>query len=139
MAGKNQLPGDESDDLVAEINITPFVDVVLVLLVIFIVTAPALVKDVINIKLPKAASADGSKIETIGIAVNASGQILLNGQVADKAAVQGFIRETLRTNPQAQAVLSADRDAKHGDVVTAIDWVKEAGIDRFAIQIEKSK
>jgi biopolymer transport protein ExbD len=132
------LPSSTEDDsLISDINVTPFVDVVLVLLVIFIVTAPALVKDTLGIKLPKAAAADGSAMETLGVAVTAQGQILLNGTVATEEAVTAAVRAALAKNPDAQAIIAADGEARHADVVRAIDLVKSAGMNRFALQVER--
>jgi biopolymer transport protein ExbD len=127
---------DENNPISA-INVTPFVDVVLVLLVIFMVTAPALMKDSIGIHLPKASSADQKSTQTLGIAVTKQGQILVNGQLADPAAVAAAVQAALRTNPDTQALISADTDARHGDVVRAIDMVKSAGLTHFGLQIEK--
>ncbi|MBS1963674.1 MAG: biopolymer transporter ExbD [Bdellovibrionales bacterium] len=127
----------EGDSLISDINVTPFVDVVLVLLVIFIVTAPALVKDTLGIKLPKAASADGSAMETLGVAVTRQGQILLNGTIATEEAVTAAVKAALSKNPDAQAIIAADGEARHADVVRAIDLVKTAGMSRFALQIER--
>ncbi len=137
MAGSVNL-GDSGDDLpISEINVTPFVDVVLVLLVIFMVTAPALVKDVIGVQLPKAASSDEKVMQTLGIAVTAQGQVLVNGAPVEKEGLELEAKRILAQSPDAQAIISADAEAKHGDVVKAIDWVKGAGISKFALQIEK--
>lgn len=128
---------DDDHNLISEINVTPFVDVVLVLLVIFIVTAPALVKDTLGIKLPKSSQADGKTAQTLGLAVTKQGQILVNGEVSTPEAVAVRVKEALARNPDAQAIITADRDARHGDVVRAIDLVKSAGLSKFALQIEK--
>ena len=131
--------GGGNDDLpIAEINVTPFVDVVLVLLVIFMVTAPALVKDVIGVQLPKAASSDEKVMQTLGIAVTRQGQILVNGAPMEQAGLEAEAKRILAQSPEAQAIISADSEAKHGDVVKAIDWVKGAGISKFALQIERA-
>ena len=122
---------------ISAINITPFVDVVLVLLVIFMVTAPILAKDSFNIHLPKAASADQKTSTSIGIVVTKDGQILINGQLAAPDAVAAQVKQALAADPDAHALISADEDARHGDVVKAIDLVKSAGMEHFAIQIEK--
>lgn len=133
-----QIPeASEDSGLISEINITPFVDVVLVLLVIFIVTAPALVKDTLGIKLPKTSTADGKTAQTLGVAVTKQGQILVNGEVSTNEAVTDLVKAALAKNPDAQAIISADQDARHGDVVRAIDLVKSAGLSKFAIQIER--
>lgn len=133
-----QIPeASEDSGLISDINITPFVDVVLVLLVIFIVTAPALVKDTLGIKLPKTSTADGKTAQTLGVAITKQGQILVNGEVSTNEAVTDLVKAALAKNPDAQAIISADQDARHGDVVRAIDLVKSAGLSKFAIQIER--
>jgi biopolymer transport protein ExbD len=135
MAGDLNVSSEEMGPISA-INVTPFVDVVLVLLVIFMVTAPVLMKDSIALHLPKASSADAKTINPLGIAVTRQGQILLNGQLADAPTVTAQVKAALQSNPETQALISADADARHGDVVRAIDLVKSAGLTRFAIQIE---
>ena len=131
--------GDGGEDLpISEINVTPFVDVVLVLLVIFMVTAPALVKDVIGVQLPKATSSSEKAMQTLGVAVTRQGQVLVNGAPVEKEGLEQEARRILAQTPDAQAIISADSEARHGDVVKAIDWVKGAGIEKFALQIERS-
>jgi biopolymer transport protein ExbD len=135
-----ELPTSAASDEIAPIsaiNVTPFVDVVLVLLVIFMVTAPVLMKDSIGIKLPKSSTADQKTTSSLGVAVTRQGQILVNGQLASDEALSSQVKETLRANPGAHALISADAEARHADVVRAIDLVRSAGMEHFAIQIEK--
>ena len=122
---------------ISAINVTPFVDVVLVLLVIFMVTAPVLMKDAFGIHLPKAVSADQKVSTSLGVAVTRQGQILINGQLASPEILSVQVKQALAADPESQAMISADADAKHGDVVRAIDLIKSAGMNRFALQIEK--
>lgn len=121
----------------SSINITPFVDVVLVLLVIFMVTAPMLVKDVLEIKLPKTASGDGQVAQTLGIAVNREGNILLNGTLVDDEGLKTAAQEALAKSAEAQAIVSADVEVAYGKVVHVIDLLKSSGLNRFAVQIER--
>ena len=136
MAG---LGPKSSGDLeaISQINVTPFVDVVLVLLVIFMVTAPALMKDTIGIKLPKASKSDAKTVDTIGVAINKQGQVLINGVASSEEAVKEAVRIAMAKNAEVQALITGDQDTRHGDVVKAIDWVKQGGLDRFAVQIER--
>jgi biopolymer transport protein TolR len=136
MAGDLNLSSEEMGPISA-INITPFVDVVLVLLVIFMVTAPALMKDAIQINLPKAASSDAQPKSPLGIAVTKQGQFLVNGQLSDAESLTAQVKAAAASDPETQALISADADARHADVVRAIDLVKSAGLRRFAIQIER--
>lgn len=137
MAGQG---GYNPQDLngINDINITPFVDVVLVLLVIFIVTAPMMMKDVIGLKLPKTSSSDAQSFSTLAIAITQNGQYLLNGELVTNEILDERCRTAIQKNAEVQAIISADVMALHGDVVKAIDIVKSAGITQFAIQVEKA-
>jgi biopolymer transport protein ExbD len=128
---------DDDSGPISTINVTPFVDVVLVLLVIFMITAPFLMQDSFGIHLPKASSTDKSIVPKLGVAVTRQGQILINGVPASPENVALQVRQALAANPDSQALISADADARHGDVVKAIELVKSAGMNHFAIQIEK--
>lgn len=138
MAGMDSSSNEDSS-LMSSINITPFVDVVLVLLVIFMVTAPMLVKDILELRLPKTQSGDGQVTQTLGVAVNKNGNILLNGQIVDEAALQLAAKEALGSNPDAQAIIAADIEVAYGKVVKVIDLLKSAGLEKFAVQIEQEK
>jgi biopolymer transport protein ExbD len=138
MAGK--IGSSSSDDelsSISEINVTPFVDVVLVLLVIFMVTAPMLVREQMNVNLPKAESGEKSASEQIAIVLEKDGIIKIQKKVVTFEQIEGEIKSLMQSNSNAQAVISADTDSKHGDVVRVMDLVKKAGLSRFAIQIER--
>ena len=120
-----------------EINITPFVDVVLVLLVIFMVTAPMMMKDVIGLSLPKSSSSQAQSIGPLSISVTKTGQFLLFGELVDEGTLKDKVSGEKAKDSNVQAVISADVDARHGDVVRALDIVKSSGVENFAIQVEK--
>lgn len=138
MAGMDSSSSEEGS-LMSSINITPFVDVVLVLLVIFMVTAPMLVKDILELRLPKTQSGDGQVTQTLGVAVNKNGNILLNGQIVDEIGLQTAAKEALGSNPEAQAIIAADIEVPYGKVVRVIDLLKTAGLEKFAVQIEQEQ
>lgn len=138
MAGK--IGSGASDDeltSISEINVTPFVDVVLVLLVIFMVTAPMLVREQMNVNLPKAETGEKSVSEQISIVLDKEGTIHIQKKLVNFDQIEGEIKAIMQSNPNAQAVISADQESKHGDVVRVMDLVKKAGLTRFAIQIER--
>jgi biopolymer transport protein ExbD len=128
-------PNNDSE-MISSINVTPFVDVVLVLLVIFIVTAPMLMKDVLEVKLPKASKGDGSVVSTLGISVNQAGTILLNGQPTDEEGLKLAAQNALTADANAQAIIAADQEVAYKSVVKVIDLLKSAGFERYALQIE---
>ena len=136
--GVDSSNSDESS-IISSINITPFVDVVLVLLVIFIVTAPMMLRDSIGIQLPKTSHGDGEVRDTLGISINQQGNILAAGNLVDDNGLIQFAQQELAKNPQIQAVIAADVGVVYGRVAKVIDLLKTAGLERFAIQVEREK
>jgi biopolymer transport protein ExbD len=131
--------GSDNDDAISGINVVPLVDIILVVLIIFMVTAPMIMKPAINVNLPKAASGDKSTPSQLSIAISQGGALNLNGATADEAAIQTKAQQEVEKNPDVQAIIAADKEVPHGTVVHIIDVVKTAGVKKFAISIEKSK
>ena len=130
---------NSSDEGFSDINITPFVDVVLVLLVIFMVTAPLMVKNIIDLKLPSAESSDKSQTNTVGIVILKTGNVLLEGVLSSPQLIADRIKAEKAKDSKTQVVITADKDATHGMVIEVIDLVKSSGISNFAFQIEKKE
>ena len=129
----------DDDDVISEINIVPFVDIVLVLLIIVMVTSTALVKASFEVKLPQAASGGQTVESTLNIVLTRDGLLYLNGEETSKADVVGYIKLEQPKNQKMQAVISADQDVDYGKVVALIDLVKQNGIDSFALNIERDE
>ena len=129
---------DEDEDLLATINIIPFVDIVLVLLVIFMLTSATIVRASLQVELPKALSAGSHVDSTLNLVYRRSGELLINGETfrsQEEAAL--FVRRAAQ-NPKTQAVIAADRGAPYGRVIELIDMVKREGISTFALDVERS-
>ncbi|MEK2689810.1 ExbD/TolR family protein [Bdellovibrio sp. GT3] len=133
MAMKN----GENNEAIADINVVPLVDIILVVLIIFMVTAPMFIKPSINVNLPKAASGDQTAPSKLNISLTADGRINLNGAFVDEATVKAKAMEEVTKNTEVQAIISADKDVPHGKVVGLLDIVKGAGVKKFAISIDK--
>jgi biopolymer transport protein TolR len=129
----------EDEGVLASINIIPFVDIVLVLLVIFMLTSAAIVRASLRVELPKAASG-GSRVEsTINLIYNKEGKLLLNGQEVTSLSEAGRqIRSQASADPKTQAVIAADKNVPYGRVVELIDLVKQNGVSAFALDIERA-
>lgn len=127
----------EDDEPIADINIVPFVDILLVVLIIFMVTTPLIMKPSIAVNLPKAGSGDSTTPSELTIGISSNGNLALNGKPTDEATITGFAKEMAEKRPDVQAIVSADKDVPHGRVVTIIDAVKAGGVKRFAITIDK--
>ncbi|MEK6628543.1 MAG: biopolymer transporter ExbD [Bdellovibrionota bacterium] len=128
---------DSQDEVMSEINVVPLVDVILVVLIIFMVTAPMIMKPSINIKLPKAGSGDATNPSKLNIIIGSDGNLRLDGQSADDQQVRSAAEQEFKKNPDVQAIISADKDVPHGRVVSVLDIVKSGGVKKFAISIEK--
>jgi biopolymer transport protein TolR len=136
MAGGAAFDDDDSGRMITEINVTPLVDIVLVLLIIFMVTATYIVNPTIKIDLPKAATGTEQTRTTLGLTLDRSAALYLNGEKTDEGAVTRFIAAELPKNPDLQAIIAADKSVSHGSVVRLIDLVKRAGVRKFAINVE---
>lgn len=129
--------GSDVDDAISDINVVPLVDIILVVLIIFMVTAPMFLKPSINVNLPKAASGDSTTKTQFNVTLSKDGMIFLNGQKTDLAQIQAKASEESKKNPDLQAIIAADKDVPHGQVVAALDAVKSGGVRKFAISIDK--
>lgn len=130
--------GADLDEPISDINVVPLVDIILVVLIIFMVTAPMFMKPTINVNLPKAVSGDNATPSLLSIGLSADGKLSLNGKFSDEDSIRKMATEQVQKNPEIQAVISADKDVTHGRVVSIIDIVKTAGVKKFAISIDKA-
>ncbi len=136
MAG-NSLYQDEDSAGIVDINVTPFVDVVLVLLVVFMVTAKLIVARGVDIDKPKAAS--GSEVQsTLRVAVEANGDLSVNGDhYTDDAAAIARIKEIAATTTKPKAIITGSQKAAYGGVMHAIDLALQAGVTAIALENER--
>jgi biopolymer transport protein TolR len=134
MAGGAKL---DDDDGITDINITPFVDVMLVLLVIFLVASVYIVKDAVEVELPKAAKTSDVAETTLSVVLDKNGALYLNGNPSNPSAIASACQSAAAANPNSQAIIAADNDVKHGEVVKLIDLVRTNGLARFAINVKR--
>ena len=127
----------EDEGLLANINIIPFVDIVLVLLIIFMLTSIAIVRASMVVNLPKAATG-GARVEsTVNVVCNKDGSLMLNGAPSTVAEIGKFVKTQSASNPKLQAVIAADKGVEYGKVVDLIDLVKRNGVSAFALDVER--
>jgi biopolymer transport protein TolR len=127
---------EQGGGAISNINVTPLVDVMLVLLVIFMVTAPILQQGV-NINLPKvrAAALTGEEQQLV-VAVNRKGQVYLNDTPTPIAELGPKLQAILKLRPDRQVYLRADQDVRYGEVMQVIATVKGAGVERLGMVTE---
>jgi|SRR5215468_2985924 len=134
MAGNVTEPDDEG---INGINVTPLVDITLVLLIIFMVTASYIVKETIEVELPRAAHGGETVQKTFALLVTKDGETYLNGAPVDDNGLVAAVNEARSRGEDVQAIVGADKNATHGMVTHILDVLKGAGVIKFAIQIEK--
>ena len=118
------------------INVTPMVDVVLVLLVIMMVTATYIVAQSFNVELPKTASSDEPAPSPLIVTLEKNDRVLFNETPVTEAELKTKLAEA-GAGKDANLVISADKDVKHGSVMHVVDLAKLAGITKFALNVEK--
>ena len=130
-AGFGRLERASSGSPMADINMTPLIDVMLVLLVIFIITAPLMVS-AIKVELPKAAgTAAMNAPKFVSITVDKAGQIYVDDQPQDNQALAGLLQTTARANPDAEVRLRADSAVPYGRMVEIMGLAHQAGLHRI--------
>ena len=126
-----------TDEEISGINVTPLVDVTLVLLIIFMVTAKLIAGQGIPLDLPKAKTA-GATQTVLSVSIDAQGGVLANGtKVSNDEDLKSRASSALKANPELRTVIAASTDASHGKVMHVLDTVRDAGITRVAFAADK--
>jgi len=128
-----QSGGD--DEIITGINVTPLVDVVLVLLVILMVTAGFIASQTIPLDLPKGSTGE-AVTTTLSVTLDGSGTLYLDGVKVSRAELRDQARAAKQGDPRCRAILAAPGDADHRSVVQVIDTLRQAGVFRYAIQVQ---
>ncbi len=127
--------GDE--DAITDINITPLVDIILVVLIIFMVTATYMVDDSIKVNLPRASTGASTEFSSLGLPLTAGGKLYRDGTETNETQLRAFIQaEKEVVGDDITALIAADSEVDHGRVVWLIDLVKQEGVTKFAINID---
>jgi biopolymer transport protein ExbD len=122
--------------IIAEINVTPLVDIMLVLLIIFMLTANLIAKQAIEVELPRASQSTSLNPTTLAITLTRDGSLYLNGKPTTPVALREAVQVAVSKDPKTQAIISGDKSVSHGRVVWVLDVVKSLGVASFAIQID---
>jgi len=130
LQGFRALQPDEDEQ---EINITPMLDVVFIMLIFFIVTASFVKEAGIDVNKPEAATTQAKEKANILIAIDAGGDIWIDRRQIDPRAVRANIERLHAENPQGTVVIQADNDARTGVLVQVMDAARQAGVYDVAI------
>lgn len=123
---------NDQEDVMSEINVTPLVDVMLVLLVIFILTVPVLTQSV-RVDLPRTQMADTvTRPETVALSVSEDGMLYWNGNRIDETELEKVLAEAAAADPQPEIRLYGDRQVAYERIVRVMAAVRQAGIEKLA-------
>ncbi|MDA0575983.1 ExbD/TolR family protein [Burkholderia gladioli] len=139
MAMNSSFGDDDDDGLMNEINMTPLVDVMLVLLIIFLVTLPA-IHHAVKIDLPHASSQKvEEKPKTIDLAIQGDGTILWNDQAVNQTELEAKIADAARINPQPELHIRADRKIAYEHVAEVMSAAQAGGLTKLGFVTEAKK
>ena len=141
MAGGGHYEDEHGGGMIADINVTPLVDITLVLLIVFMITVPNIVNNPsIKVDLPKAASGDDTMKSTLAVTLQRKAEggynLFTNGEATDESKIKVDIPEMLKKNKDLQVIIAADRGISYGDVVHIVDLVKVLGVHKFALNTD---
>ncbi len=125
------------DDPIIDINVTPLVDVVLVLLIIFLATSYMIAQQSFKVELPKASQTVATEARTIAVMVKEDGTIVLDGQPVSPEALEAELSTRVAANAELQVVVGADERVAHGRVVTVMDVARRAGVSKLAFAVDR--
>ncbi|MDF3068267.1 MAG: exbD [Polyangiaceae bacterium] len=129
---------DDDDGMISGINVTPLVDVTLVLLIIFMVTARIIVSQGMPMDLPKSAS--GEALQTVfAVELTADGKTRVDSEAAvDDDAIVPLAKKAKAKNKDLRAVIRADKKVEHGRVIRVLDLLRRSGISKIAFAVTPS-
>jgi biopolymer transport protein TolR len=122
---------------ITEINMTPFVDIVLVILIIFLLTATVMMPRTFSIALPKATQADKIEKTVVIISIDREGMIAINGVRVSQGQDFETVFAGQVQGKEPQAVIAADKETRHGRIIEVIDHLKRLKVERIGIEVEQ--
>ncbi len=132
--------GDDDEDIVAEINMTPLIDIMLVLLIIFMVSSTAALESGMDIELPKTTLTNNKQeSEILVISLSREGRVAVHGKQVETKDISRSIASTLKELKTDSVILEGDTAANLGRAVEIMDIAKNAGAKNFSIAAEESK
>jgi biopolymer transport protein ExbD len=135
MGASEQIPGEET---IASINVTPLVDITLVLLIVFMVTAKLIVSQAIPFDLPKAATGSATQV-VFTVSLDESGQVRADGQTMQgDESLRRAAHAALARDAEIRTVVQASSAVAHGSVIHVLDELRKAGVRRIAFAVDKA-
>ena len=122
----------------AEINITPFTDVVLVLLIIFMIATPFIYQSSMNVQLPQASKSEETTRDMI-VTISAQGEVFLDNTKMDLRTLKGRLSAAVKSKPQTSVIINGDKNVRYDSVIQVMDVITQAGVKNPGLGIELKK
>ena len=132
-----ESPAEDDEDIISGINVTPLVDIMLVLLIIFMLVSTLTDFTAIKVELPHSATGESLQTETLSLMISKEGDYYLSGKkIPSIVELRTALADKRKETPGIQVIISADRKVYHEKVVEVIDLLRKTGILKFAINVE---
>lgn len=132
MAGQ----AEGTDGAITSINVTPLVDILLVVLIIFMATAPLISRRAMKVDVPKAAHHEKTATEALQITYNAQRELAVGGQKLTLPDLEARLRSAVAGQPELHVTMAADKAIPYGDVIKVIDAVRGAGVKKIGLEVQ---
>jgi biopolymer transport protein ExbD len=126
---------DDGDGAITGINVTPLVDIILVVLIIFMATAPLIARRAIKLDLPKAAQHEKMATDSLNVALDASRRLTLSGKPVTAEQLKRALTLAVAANAAQPVTVSADKTLPYGDVAALLDDIRAAGVRKVGLEV----
>jgi biopolymer transport protein ExbD len=123
--------------MISGINITPFTDVVLVLLIIFMIATPLLIRSEIKVNLPQASSADAAPQKTLNITIQSDGSLYVDDVRTAIGDLRARLTAVLAKRPGSPVIIMGDREVPYALVVRVLEIAKSTGVGKLSLAVQK--
>ena len=136
---RNRTRTSSRGGLISGINITPFTDVVLVLLIIFMIATPLLIRSELKVNLPRTASADTATPRNIVITIDAAGSVYVDGARVEVPQLSSALTAALARRPGSPVIIMGDREVRYDLVVRVLEIARSSGVAKLSLAVEVRK
>jgi biopolymer transport protein ExbD len=123
---------------ITDINVTPLVDIILVVLIIFMATAPLIERKALRVDVPKARHSERAGLEALEVTFDKARALSIGGRALSREALAADLRDRLRSDPEMRVILSADKALPYGDIVGVLDLIRGAGLRKVSLEVRGS-
>ena len=131
------MQADSGEDAITGINITPLVDVVLVVLIIFMATAPMIARRAIKVEVPRVAKSDKAATDALSITVDGARRLTIGGRSVDLPELKRLLSTAVAARPDQAVSLSAAKTLPYGEVAELLDAVRGSGVRKVGLEVRR--